>query len=99
MRIIMSKNPREILDNARSAFRSGDYPVALERYEYFFDHALDDDDAAFYGVRLSFCLDEWARLGEKYPAAKDRLEKKRDEALSSLVQTRNPQQFNDFKSI
>jgi hypothetical protein len=64
---------RDALDNARAAFKHGDYPEALRQYDYFFDHALDDDPAALYGVRLSYCLDEWAKLGEKYPPALESL--------------------------
>jgi hypothetical protein len=91
--------PKDALDQARSAFRTGNYAEALKQYEYFFDHAMEDEEHNYYGVRLSYCLDEWARLADKYPAAIDRLEKKRDEALSLLAQTRNPERFHDYQSI
>ncbi len=95
----MTVNQREYLDNARTAYKAKDYPEALIKYEYFFDHALDDDPASLYGVRLSYCLNEWAMLGEKYPPAKDRLEQKRDEALSLLFETKEPERFHDFLNI
>jgi tetratricopeptide (TPR) repeat protein len=91
--------PRDWLNNARAAVRLGKYPEALEQYDYFFEHALDDDPASFYGVRLSYCLDEWARLGQAYPPALDALEKKKRDARLLLEQTRNPARFHDLVSI
>lgn len=96
---MMETNPRKILDEARTAFKEGSYQIALQKYEYFFDHALDDDPAAYYGVRLSYCLDEWSRLGEKYPKATERLEGKREESMSLLRSTRSPEFFHDFIAI
>ena len=58
---------KDALDRARAAFKEANYSRALEQYEYFFDHALDDDPHSLYGVRLSYCLAEWVRLGELYP--------------------------------
>jgi hypothetical protein len=48
-------------------------------------------------VRLSFCLDEWARLAEKYPKALQRLEAKA--TVAELERTRRPALFHDFISI
>lgn len=90
---------RDILDIARQAFRSGDYLTALENYSYFFEHALDGDPASLYGVRLSYCLNEWARLGRKYPPALAALEARRREALQRLETTRDPEHFHDFECI
>lgn len=52
-----------------------------------------------YGVRLSFCLADWARLGEVYPPALRGLEAKADAALALLDQTREPARFHDFVAI
>ena len=91
--------PRDSLDLARQAARSGHYVDALENYGYFFEHALDDDPASLYGVRLSYCLDEWVRLGRKYPPALAALEERRREALRRLMTTREPEHFHDFECI
>jgi hypothetical protein len=91
--------PTEVLDQARAAFNSRDFATALERYEYFFDHALDDDPDAMYGVRLSFCIDEWYQLGQLHPPAMARLGEKADEALVALEDTRDPERFQDYVSI
>lgn len=95
----MERTQKDALDEARVAFRAKDYGTALERYEYFFDHALDDDAHSLYGVRLSYCLSEWAKLGEVHPLALQRLEKRADEALVLLVQTRDPERFHDFIAL
>jgi hypothetical protein len=91
--------PRDALDAARAAVRDSRYPEALSSYEWFFDHALDDDPAALYGVRLSYCLSEWAQLGSKYPPAWKRLEERRDQALELFGSTRDPERFHDFMAI
>jgi hypothetical protein len=95
----MEANPRDALDEARAAFRDENYGSALERYEHFFDHALDEDAHSLYGVRLSYCLSEWAELGTVYPLAMRRLEEKANESLALLTQTREPERFHDFVAI
>ena len=84
---------------AREASRNGDYSTALENYLYFFEHALDGDPASLYGVRLSYCLDEWARLGQDFPPALVALEERRKEAIRRLEATREPEHFHDFECI
>ena len=93
------ENPRSHFDIGRSAARSGDFAKALEKFQYFFDHALDDDPGALYGVRLSYCLAEWARLGEKYSPAASALVQKKDESLANFEKTRDPEYFHDFVAI
>lgn len=95
----MTHSQKDALDEARIAFKAGSYFEALEKYEYFFDHALDGDPASLYGVRLSYCLNEWSRLGQKFPPAKIRLQQKREEALSLLHETRDPERFHDYIAI
>ncbi len=94
-----SRNPGQVLDQARQAVKSREYERALALYDWFFDHALDDDPAAFYGVRLSYCLHEWADLGKMYPAAKAQLEFKRQTSLALLETTREPERFHDYVAI
>ena len=92
--------PGQVLKEARAAAEAGDHALALENYERFFDRALhDQDEDNYYGVRLSYCLDEWARLGEKYPTARERLEAKASEALVSFEATSDYEKFHDFQSI
>ena len=95
----METNLRDSLDEARRAFKSKEYAVALDKYNYFFDHALDHDPSALYGVRLSYCLDEWAKLGEEFPEAKVSLERKKEQALELLKETKEPERFHDYIAI
>ena len=95
----MEKSQRNILKKARESFHIGNYADALENYDYFFEHALNDDSASSYGVRLSYCLSEWVALGEKYPEALIRLKSKRDNALNLLLITKEPERFHDYVAI
>jgi len=56
----------KVLEDAKLAHESGDFVNALKFYEQFFDHALDDDPYALYGVRLSYCLDGWVKLAGEF---------------------------------
>lgn len=87
------------LQDAQLAHQSGDFVNALDFYEYFFDHALDEDPYALYGVRLSYCLDGWAKLAEIFPGANQRLEQKKNQALDEFQATKNSEQFHDFYCI
>ena len=84
---------------AREAFQAGNYSESLRLYEYFFDQTFDDESGSFYGVRLSYCLSEWARLGRHYPDAKVRLEQKAEESLGLFDKTQHPERFHDYLSI
>ena len=87
------------LEDAQLAYQAGDFVNALQFYEYFFDHALDNDPYALYGVRLSYCLDGWAKLGQVFPGAKKRLEQKQIELLNEYQETKNCETFHDYFCI
>lgn len=89
---------RKALADARVSFKEGEFANALTQYEYFFDHAIEEEES-LYGVRLSYCLDEWARLGSKYPPALQRLQFKAEEAHDLLLRTRKPDRFHDYIAI
>lgn len=91
--------PGDVLKQARAAFVCEDWPLALERYEHFFDHALDGDPASYYGVRLSYCLSEWAKLGERFEPARQRLEVRAKQALTEFEWTSKRERFHDFVAI
>lgn len=97
----MTLPPGQVLKDARAAVKAGNHALALEKYERFFDRALLDqgENNNYYGVRLSYCLDEWSRLGEKYPAALARLETKAAEALAVFETSAEYEKFHDYQSI
>ncbi len=88
-----------VLENAHLAHQAGDFVNALKFYEHFFDHALDDDPYALYGVRLSHCLQGWAKLAEEFPGAKNRLDAKKRESLNLFLEHKNPERFHDYLTI
>ena len=89
----------QVLEDARLAHQAGDFVNALKFYEYFFDHALDDDPYAFYGARLSHCLNGWGELAVEFPGAKNRLEAKKREVLDDYLEARHPERFHDYLTI
>ena len=88
-----------VLENANTAHKAGDYANALRFYETFFDHALDDDPYALYGVRLSHCLESWAELALIFPGAKRALESKQRDVLAVYEQQKDPEKFHDYLCI
>ncbi len=70
-------DPQTVLDEARELADQGRYEEALQRRVWFHQHALEHD-CAWYGVRLSFALSDWVRLGEQYPPARQALVDIRD---------------------
>ncbi len=88
-----------ILTEARQAFGARDYPRALELYEWFFDHALDDPKSGLSGVRLSYCLDGWMQLGQVFEPARVKLEQRRLQSIQDLERTRKSDKFHEFMAI
>ena len=90
----------KVLEDAQLAHQAGDFVNALKFYEYFFDHALENDPYAYYGARLSHCLQGWTELAEAFPGAKNALERKKREMLDHyLTQGRDPERFHDYLAI
>lgn len=94
----MDTSPRQALQNAHAAMAAGDYPAAQALYEHFFDHALEIDES-FYGVRLSFCLNEWVKLAKVYPPALENLEARAAEAIAGFEAAQTPALFHDYQAI
>ncbi|GGC62865.1 hypothetical protein [Undibacterium terreum] len=90
---------RASLDGARKAFKAQQYPLALELYEWFFDHALEEGGGKWVGIRLSFCLGEWAQLAKVYEPAGISLEQKRAQSISNFAKSREAGQFHDYVAI
>lgn len=94
----MSSNPREILGIARRAYQDKDYPTALENYQWFYNNALYINQS-FYGVRLSYCLDEWAELGKVFPDAAEALLRLKENALLEFSNTKSRIAFHEYSCI
>lgn len=89
----------KVLEDAQLAHQAGDFVNALKFYQHFFDHALDDDPYALYGVRLSYCLEGWAKLANEFMGAKNALEQKQQESLDRYLSLRQPERFHDYYVI
>lgn len=89
----------QVLEDAQLAHQAGDFVNALKFYEHFFDHSLDDDPYAYYGARLSHCLEGWGELAHVFPGAKNRLEAKKRDVLSVYLEGRDPERFHDYLCI
>ncbi|BBB68551.1 hypothetical protein UNDYM_4298 [Undibacterium sp. YM2] len=94
-----NQHAKQVLEKAMEAHAAKEYETSLVSYEWFFDHALDEDNASLYGVRLSYCLFGWARLGQEYETARIRLEQKFAHSIEALEQSRNLTYFHDYAAI
>jgi hypothetical protein len=77
-------DPDVIFDEAQADARAGRYEDALAKHLWFHHHALEYEPA-LYGVRLSFAVSAWLRLGQEYPPAMDELKKVRDQARKQAL--------------
>jgi hypothetical protein len=74
---------RNALEEARLLAQKGDYAGALEKHVWFHENILKTDPS-LSGVRLTFALADWVKLGEKYPEALVKLRAVRDEKTARL---------------
>ncbi|WP_010583194.1 hypothetical protein [Schlesneria paludicola] len=92
-------DPQSILTEAQADVRDKRYEIALDKFVWFHEHALEFQPA-MTGVRLSFALGYWYDLGQKYPPALDKLEDARDVAARKVADGTNlVASFHDFASI
>ncbi len=89
----------QALKDAQSLARAGEYEAALERQQWYHANALRINRAQ-YGVRLSFALSYWKKLGEKYPPAMSALTALRDQGTQTVLAGKaQPELFHDVISI
>ena len=76
-----SPDPQAILQEARVDARAKRYNIALAKHVWFHENALEISPS-LSGVRLSFALSDWKRLGSSYPPAMEKLRQIRDDLAS-----------------
>jgi len=92
-------NPGTALNDAKRLAAKGDYEGALAKHIWFHDNVLAINPN-YYGVRLSFALDDWLKLGQQYPKALQKLKNIRDEKTSRLIAGEvNRELFHDVQAI
>lgn len=90
----------EALRQARAFADSGDFDKALEKHEWYHEHAVEVDPSQ-RGVRLSFALNSWIQLGAKYPPALASLKTICDDNEKALLKggEADPKLLQDFQAI
>lgn len=87
------------LQETRRITKAGQYEEALGRQVWFHYHALEHQPS-MAGVRLSFALSDWVRLGKKYPPALEKLKAIRDEKEALIKNGEGSfELFHDVSSI
>ncbi len=95
-------DPIEIKQSIRDDVAKGRYETALAKHVWFHDHSLQLQPS-LAGVRLSFALSDWLKLGEVYPPALDKMKAIREDLEKKMrdedrVRVRF-QDFHDFVSL
>jgi len=97
-------DPRRILHEARDDAAAGRYEDALAKHVWFHENALKYAPG-MDGVRLSFALAYWSRLGASYPPALEKLRQIRDGLREDIRKAKEkPAEkvgpaFNEFAAI
>jgi hypothetical protein len=92
-------NPQTILTEASQDMSNKRYEDALAKHVWFHENALKIQPA-LYGVRLSFNLAGWHRLGDAWPPALAKLKEIRDATERMVREGNNIRSgFNDIASI
>lgn len=90
---------RQYLKKTRSLIKDGKNKEALERCIWFHDNVLKHRPS-MAGVRLSFALSDWKKLGEVYPPALDSLVSIRNRKTNQLINKDAPSDyFSDISAI
>jgi hypothetical protein len=92
-------DPSKILEEARADGDAGRFSDALAKRVWFHENALKYNQG-LYGVRLSFALSDWAKLGEVYPPALEKLKNVRDQISQEAHEGRiSDDAFADFIAL
>jgi len=95
----MSVDPQEALREARDLVQEGRYEDALQKYVWFHHNALAIRPE-LAGFRLSYALNDWAKLGDVYPRALDVMASIRDQGVQQIVDGQGSfELFNDVAAI
>jgi len=81
---IQAQSMQKYLSDTEKMIRQGKYEEALERCQWFHDHSLEHQPS-FYGVRLSYALNDWKSLADVYPPAMEALTETRDRKTNQLI--------------
>lgn len=80
----VNPDPQQIRNEAEADRMARRYADALAKQVWFFQHA-EEYQPSQSGVRLSFALSEWLKLGQVYPPAMEKLRQLRDQAETDVI--------------
>lgn len=87
------------LNAGRTATHEGRFEEALSQFQWFHEHALEED-RAYRGVRLSFALAYWLELAEQYPPAFKAFREKLNDKIARLSSGElNRDLFHDIEAM
>lgn len=90
---------QQYLSDTQIMVQQGKHKEALDRFIWFHNHALEHGPS-MYGVRLSFALSYWKKLGDAYPPALVAMKKVRDDKTALLeILKGNSSLFVDVKAL
>ena len=97
--VYAEQDMRQYSRKTRTLIKEGKHKEALERCLWFHNHALEHDPN-MSGVRLSFALSDWKRLGKAYPPALAAMEKIRDDKENRIAEGKgDPQLLQDVVAL
>ena len=92
-------DPSAIMQEAAADAAAGKYEIALAKQIWYHENAVKLQPAQS-GVRLSFAMMNWLKLGEKYPPALEKLIEIRDETEKKMRdENRIRVRFEDFQDF
>ncbi|BBO33556.1 hypothetical protein [Lacipirellula parvula] len=95
-------DPMQILQEVDVDTQAKRYEESLAKLEWFYEHALEYQPS-LTGVRLSFALSNWGKLGQSYPPALVKLREVRDAAKQRITPEEGRkiafEDFQEFTSI
>ena len=92
-------DPTVILREAKADAKQGAYEMALAKHLWYHDNATKLQPSQT-GVRLSFALSDWLKLGENYPPALAKLREVREETEARVRdENRVRVRFEDFHDL
>jgi hypothetical protein len=95
-------DPHKILQEANADAQARRYEESLAKHVWYHEHALEYQPSQA-GVRLSFALSGWGKLGEAYPPALVKLREIRDAAQKRVTPAEGRkiafEDFQEFASI
>lgn len=92
-------DPSAIMQEAAADANAGKYQIALAKQVWYHENAIKLQPAQS-GVRLSFAMMNWIKLGEKYPLALEKLIEIRDETEKKIRDEKRIRvRFEDFQDF